>query len=204
MPFGRQGSFSLCPARAAQNTPGDVQPAWGWGQAWVSQHQPSWKGELICNTGTTQAQLRLATSGTLVIKTQRRKQNRATHREEDFQAGLPKVVPLGPEMGSWLQPRSQGPTKYWGGTQRHQNTSPQPNTQQAASSYRHGPTSLPTAPLPRARAGNPRNFVPASIPASAPLPKTAAAASCKEHCNRLLSSPTIPNLPQCPQLSSPT
>lgn len=95
-----------------------------------------------------------------------------------------------------MLPRARGsPHKVLGGHRdRHQHTSPQLATKQAARAalrtcYRQAPTSLPAAPLPRA------SFIPDSIPASAPLPETTAAASCKENC--LPSSPTNPNISQC-------
>lgn len=34
--------------------------------------------------------------------------DRTRHREEDFQARLPKAVPFGPKMESQLQTRNQG------------------------------------------------------------------------------------------------
>lgn len=59
---------------------------------------------------------------------------RTRHREEDFQAGLPKAVPFGPKMESQLQIRSQGlePLRtrgsahkvLWGHKDGHHHTSP--------------------------------------------------------------------------------
>lgn len=131
---------------------------------------------------------------------------------------LPKMVPLGPKMGSQLQPRSRGLVlpqargsihkALEGHKDRHQHITEahhQAGSQGCSGHQLQPPTShLPAAPLPRARAGNPHSFIPESIPASASLPKTATAASCEEHCNCLPASPTNPNIPQYLHLSSPT
>lgn len=100
-------------------------------------------GELICNINQHQAQLRQGTWATSAIKTQRRTQARARHREEDSQAGLPKAVPLSPKMGSQLEPGSQGLVlpraggsthKVLGGHKdRDQYTPPQPTTEHGCS-----------------------------------------------------------------------
>lgn len=93
---------------------------------------------------------------------------RTRHRKEDFQAGVPTVVPLSPGMASQLQARSQGPederTKGWG----YRDT----NTHHHSSHHTSSQVQTHPSRPPRARTGNPHSFLPESIPVPAPLLKT--------------------------------
>lgn len=165
MPFGRQGSFPQ-----GQGSP-EHSGCWaacpGLGTSLGIPPPSSWKGELTCNTTKQEAQLRLGTSGTLAIKSQGRTQAGQGRERRISRQGCPKRCLLAPRgdlrhnqgaSQGLVLPRARVPThKVLGGHKdRHQHTSPQPNSQQAAraalgTSYRHRlppPSQLPPCPEP--------------------------------------------------------